>query len=999
MKRKISALCAAVIACSVMSAMPLTVAHAQNPIIQTSFTPDPAPVVFGDELYVFTGRDREGDNDFYYMTGWQCFSTTDMKNWTDHGRILEDDEFSWCNENDAWASQCIERNGKYYFYFTTTNKGGGGRAIGVGVADKPEGPYKDVLGKPLCGPNWDYIDPTVIIDDDGQAWLMFGNPSCYYVKLKEDMVTLDGPIQKFNLSLKSGTKYTEGPWIYKHDSLYYLVFASMVDGFGGESISYCTGPSVTGPWTHRGTIHEGSNCFTTHGGIIDYKGHSYSFYHKSGIPGGGTFNRSASCEEFTYGADGSIPALKSTTEGPKQIETLNPFERVEAETICWSEGIKTEKCSEGGVNIGNIEKGDYIKVSGVDFGDGATKFTASVASNTDGGTIELHTGSKNGPVIGACQVKGTGGWQNWEEVSCDVKVSGTQDLYLVFNGNSGYLLNVDWWKFSGAGSSESTTTTTTATTKKNETTTTTTAKPSNTTTTKPSVSVEDTGDYIFNYDFESSASDWSGRGDAKVSASSKNAYKGSKALYCEGRTSSWNGASIELDSGFKAGETYSFSANVLYDEGKKDSDVFYFTMQYTGSDDEAHYLKIAKAVPMKGEWVQLANPSFTIPKDASDIHVYIETEKTTTSFYVDEVKAAAAGTKIEGAAGRQFLLGDINGDGSINVFDVILGRKGLIKGFSNDTMKTLADVDQSTEFEINDLVLLQNFVKGKETEFPNNAPEPPKSDFNYNANLQVKDAPGDYLNPCSQAGKITKETYNGIRGTKSLNVYTPYNYDPSKKYNIFYLMHGGGENENTIFSNDVKLQHILDHMIMNGELEPLIVVTPTFNGTGSEASNFWDELKKSVVPFVEGKYSTYAESTSLADLQASRMHRAYGGFSMGGLSTWCVADHDMDIVGYFMPLSGNNWEGMGKLTAEIDSLGLSQREYFIMACTGDGDIAYNNMKPEMEDLKTKTKYFTYTSDFSQGNLYWLVAPGRTHWWGYVRHYIYDALPYFFHEGQ
>ena len=992
----------ALTAMSMASAMPMT-ANAENPIVQTSFTPDPAPVVIGDELYVFTGSDREGDNDFYKMTGWQCFSTKDMKNWTDHGRILEDDDFSWCNENDAWASQCIERNGKFYFYFTTTNKSGGGRAIGVAVADKPEGPYEDVLGKPLCGPNWDYIDPTVIIDDDGQAWLMFGNPKCYYVKLKEDMVTLDGEIKQFDMNTQQfgpasnnrTCTYGEGPWIYKHDKLYYLVWASFVDGFGGESQCYATGPSVTGPWTYRGVIQEGSNCFTTHGGIIDYKDHSYFFYHKNGLPGGGAYNRSASCEEFTYNSDGSIPVVKPTSEGPSQLEALDPFQRVEAETICWSEGIKTEKCSEGGVNIGNIEKGDYIKVSGVDFGDGATKFTASVASNTEGGTIELHTGSKSGPVIGACQVKGTGGWQSWEEVSCDVKVSGKQDLYLVFNGGSGYLLNVDWWKFSGAGSAE--TTTTTATTKSNATTTTTTSGKTATTTTIGKTA--DTGDYIFNDTFESGDNDWTSRGSAKVSSSSTKSYQGSKALYCSGREASWNGALKELGSSFKAGESYSFSANICPDGGK-DGDVYYLTMEYSDANEDYHYEKIAKAQPMKGEWVQLANSNFKIPSDAVDnIHIYVETEKSTASFYVDDVKAAKAGTVIEGAQGKQYILGDINGDGSINVFDVILGRKGLIKGFSNDTMKTLADVDQSTEFEINDLVLLQNFVKGKETEFPNNAPEPPKSDFNYNANLQVKDAPGDYLNPCSQAGKITKETYNGIRGTKSLNVYTPYNYDPSKKYNIFYLMHGGGENENTIFSNDVKLQNILDHMIMNGELEPLIVVTPTFNGTGSEAGNFWDELKQSVVPFVEGKYSTYAESTSLADLQASRMHRAYGGFSMGGLSTWCVADHDMDIVGYFMPLSGNNWEGMNKLTAEIDSLGLSQREYFIMACTGDEDIAYNNMKPEMEDLKTKSKYFTYTSDFSQGNLYWLVAPGRTHWWGYVRHYIYDALPYFFHEGQ
>ena len=107
----------------------------------------------------------------------------------------------------------------------------------------------------------------------------------------------------------------------------------------------------------------------------------------------------------------------------------------------------------------------------------------------------------------------------------------------------------------------------------------------------------------------------------------------------------------------------------------------------------------------------------------------------------------------------------------------------------------------------------------------------------------------------------------------------------------------------------------------------------------------------------------------------------------------------MDLVGYFMPLSGNNWEGMDALTNEIDSLGLKQNEYFILAATGDEDIAYPNMLPEMNDLKTRTKYFTYTSDFSKGNLYWLVAPGKTHWWGFVRHYVYDALPYFFHENQ
>ncbi|MCQ2491089.1 MAG: family 43 glycosylhydrolase [Ruminococcus sp.] len=524
----------------------------------------------------------------------------------------------------------------------------------------------------------------------------------------------------------------------------------------------------------------------------------------------------------------------------------------------------------------------------------------------------------------------------------------------------------------------------------------------------PVIIEPDENGYYFHNTFENSSESWTGRGSASVESSSKNKYDGSKALYCSGRGASWNGATRTLGSAFKAGQEYSFSVDVMYDEGSSDSQLFYLTLQYTDASGETQYDKIAKGEGVKGEWFQLSNANYTIPAGASSLQFYVETDAGTDSFYLDEAIGGVAGTKIDGPGpAAAFILGDVTLDGRVDAFDLIAARQGLISNkFANAIAAKAADVDKSTEYEMNDLVLLNEFVLGKITKFPDNtpaAPDPPKSTFNYNAAVQYR--PNDkYLNPCSQAGKITKETYNGIRGSKSLNVYTPYNYDPSKQYNIFYLMHGGGENENTIFSNDVKLQYILDNMIMNGELEPLIVVTPTFNGTGSEASNFWDEFKQSVVPFVEGKYSTYAKSTSLSDLQASRMHRAYGGFSMGGLSTWCVADHDMDIVGYFMPLSGNNWEGMNKLTGEIDSLGLSQRDYFIFAATGDKDIAYGNMKPEMEDLKTRTKYFTYTSDFSKGNLYWLVASSsdgveKTHWWGFVRWYIMDALPYFFHEGQ
>ena len=686
MKKKIiSAAISLAVAVTSLSMFPMT-STAENPIIQTSFTPDPAPVIYGDELWVYTGRDRDGNNDFYYMTGWQAFSTTDMKNWTNHGCILEDTEFSWCNKNDAWASQCIERNGKYYFYFTTTNKSGGGRAIGVGVSDNPAGPFKDVLGKPLAGPNWDYIDPTVIIDDDGQAWLMFGNPKCYYVKLNEDMVSLNGQIKSFDMTAeafgngKNGSAYGEGPWIYKHNNLYYLVYAGFYGNQGGESMCYSYGPTVTGPWKFGGQITDQSNCFTTHGGIIDYKDHSYMFYHMNGLKGGGTFNRSAAVEEFTYNSDGTIPRIKTQTNGPAQIEALNPFVRTECETSSWENGIGVEKCSDGGIDVCNIENGDNIKVSGVDFGSGADTFTASVASATSGGSIKLHIDKLDGEVIGTLNIDGTGGWQDWNEVSCPVNVSGEHDLYLEFVGGDGFLFNVDWWKFDGDGSTGSSGT---------------------------------TDGVIFKNTFENGTESWNGRGSAKAAVSSEKAYAGSKSLYISDREASWNGGIKDLNYKFKAGESYSFSTNVLYDSGSSSYDTFYMKLQYTDADGETQYSSIAEGSCVQGEWTQLANTSYTIPKGAANISVYVETADSLNSFYIDDFTAAADGYVIEGAGmNDKFMTGDVNNDEEINSFDIAIIRNGIINGFSDGFSKAVADVNQDGDTDISDLVLINEYILG-----------------------------------------------------------------------------------------------------------------------------------------------------------------------------------------------------------------------------------------------------------------------------------------------
>ena len=146
-----------------------TYCFADNPVVQTNFTADPAPMVVGDTVYLITSHD-EDDARGFHMLDWLCYSTKDMVNWTDHGVIANLATFPWAvQQNDAWAPQCVERDGKFYLYVPISARGNPKNVIAVAVADNPLGPYKDVLGKPLIDRGNGYIDPTAFVDDDGQA--------------------------------------------------------------------------------------------------------------------------------------------------------------------------------------------------------------------------------------------------------------------------------------------------------------------------------------------------------------------------------------------------------------------------------------------------------------------------------------------------------------------------------------------------------------------------------------------------------------------------------------------------------------------------------------------------------------------------------------------------------------------------------------------------------------------------------------------------------------
>lgn len=286
---------------------------AQNPIVSDIFTADPAAMVYNETVYLYTGHDEASiDDNTYKMNNWQCFSSTDMTNWISHGEIFNVGSVSWAS-GDAWAGEVEERNGTFYFYFCAEHKSIPGKAIGVAIADNPLGPFTDI-GTPLIAnnmtdfdSNWDDIDPTVFVDDDGQAYMFWGNSQCYYVRLNENMTEIEGSIVEVNPPL-----YTEAPYIHKKGSKYYLSYAYDWP----KQIAYATSNSITGPWTFQGVINETSNgCNTNHQSIIEFKGKDYFFYHNAGLPTGGDYRRSVCAEYLYYNADGTIKPIVQTTEG------------------------------------------------------------------------------------------------------------------------------------------------------------------------------------------------------------------------------------------------------------------------------------------------------------------------------------------------------------------------------------------------------------------------------------------------------------------------------------------------------------------------------------------------------------------------------------------------------------------------------------------------------------------------------------------------------------
>lgn len=295
---------------------------AENPLFEHVFTADPAALVVGDTVYLYTGHDEAPNNDvFFEMHDWLAFSSTDMKNWQEHGPIMKAVDFEWASGN-AWASHMVQKDGKFWFYTTVRHDDTKpGFAVGVATSDSPTGPFRDARGSALITNDmttqteidWDDIDPAAFIEDNGDAYLFWGNTVPKYAKLKANMIELDGPIHVIDIP-----DFTEALWVHKKDDNYYLSYACVFP----EKICYAMSKSIEGPWKPMGILNEiAGNTETNHQSIIEFRGITYFIYHtgavppRDGEPSGGRFRRSVSIDRLYYNEDGSLERVIMTSEG------------------------------------------------------------------------------------------------------------------------------------------------------------------------------------------------------------------------------------------------------------------------------------------------------------------------------------------------------------------------------------------------------------------------------------------------------------------------------------------------------------------------------------------------------------------------------------------------------------------------------------------------------------------------------------------------------------
>jgi hypothetical protein len=286
-----------------------------NPVIRHKYTCDPTALVHDGAVYLFTGHDEAPPGmEEYVMHNWLCFSSPDMINWVEYPVPLKATDFSW-SSGDAYASKIIYHNGSFYWYVAVTHASGNGKAIGVAMSSSPTGPYVDARGSamithdmlPETANEKANLDPSVLIDDDGKAYIFWGNGACYFARLNETMTALDSAIETIDLP-----GFEEGAHIHKRNGWYYLCYGYEMP----EKVAYAMSRNINGPWEFKGILNEiAGNCETNRPCVIEFNGQPLFIYHNGGLKNGGSHRRSVCIDPLYYNEDGTLKRILMTSEG------------------------------------------------------------------------------------------------------------------------------------------------------------------------------------------------------------------------------------------------------------------------------------------------------------------------------------------------------------------------------------------------------------------------------------------------------------------------------------------------------------------------------------------------------------------------------------------------------------------------------------------------------------------------------------------------------------
>ncbi len=415
---------------------------AGNPIKKDFGMADPHAYVFNDKLYLFTTRDAVKDAKDFIMPDWHIWSSTDMINWK-HERTIEPTETYMGKSNDCWATETVCKNGKYYFYFSNGNKN-----TGVMVADKPEGPYKDVLNKPLLPSDLTVgkeYDPTVLVDEDGSAYIIFGhyrkvdkNLNYYIAKLNDDMISLaetpriieitgDNPVLEGN----------DKPNIHKRNGVYYL----------SAGMHYATSDNIYGPYMRRGNSGNNKNGMDSraHGNYFKWNNQWFNTWcHFHLGKENGRF-RESYITYLHYRNNGEMVSDtllidKHFENGVGQYDA--GWDCIEAEWFMAAskENIKIENMH-GGFSLGNIKNNDFVYYPNVYNVKNKKQLFFNLTAAGDG-KIEIREDSLDGRIIGTSTVR-----KGDKSVSVNINpLINDINMYIIFKGGDNFC-EIDNFKF------------------------------------------------------------------------------------------------------------------------------------------------------------------------------------------------------------------------------------------------------------------------------------------------------------------------------------------------------------------------------------------------------------------------------------------------------------------------------------------------------------------------------------------------------------------------